>query len=343
MLKLWRRPDSKRGIWRIRGTIGGTRYDESTGTDSRAHAETIRVRREAEILDRLTFGPERTTCFSEAVEIYLSGGGEARFLEPLVRAFGPRRLAAITQADVIAFIAQRYARTGPHGINRQVFTPLIAVYHAAHRAGLGPPPAFQRPKSPRRQAIRYATDDDLARLLTHCRPELAAAILLMSLGAARASEACRVMPADVDWRAATVTLRRTKNGDPAVIQSGPVLMAGLGSLRGRPDDLPLFGYASRHSLNQAVGRACGHAGIDPPFSTHEVGRHAFAARLLAQGHTLLEVQRAGRWKSYRMVAETYGHLERSHVDAMVREAGANLVHVVVGGIGNVVPIKKLSG
>jgi len=75
MLRLWRRPDAIKGTWRIRGTLGGRRYDESTGTDSRQHAEAIFARRQKEILDAITFGPERTTCFAEAVELYLSSGG----------------------------------------------------------------------------------------------------------------------------------------------------------------------------------------------------------------------------------------------------------------------------
>ena len=340
MLKLWRRPDAVKGTWRIRGTLGGRRYDESTGTDSRPHAEAILARRQKEILDAITWGPERTTCFAEAVNVYLAGGGEARFLEPLVLAFGPRRLADVTQADVIGFIAQRYPATGPQGINRQVYTPLISVYRAAHAAGMGPLPPFQRlRKIKRRGAIRFATDDDLAVLLPHCSARLAAALLLMSLGGARVSEACRIVDADVDWGRARITLQETKNGEPRVVPAGPVLMAALEPLHGARG--PLFGFASRFSVNQALARACLRAGLEV-FTSHETGRHAFAARLLGQGFTLLEVQRAGGWKSYRMVAETYGHLERSRLDDLVREAGAKLAQVVLGGRKNVIPIKRLA-
>lgn len=339
MLKLWRRPDAVKGTWRIRGSVGGRRYDESTGTDSRAHAEAILAKRQAEILDALTWGPQRTTTFSEAVELYLSSGGEARFLEPLVRAFGPRRMADVSQADVLDFIRSRYARTGTQGINRQVFTPLIAVYRIAHKAGMGPAPAFVRPKIARRPAVRFASDDDVLRLLPACSARLAGAILLMSLGGARASEACRLDDADVDWTRGDVILRETKNGAPRVICAGPALMAGLAPLRGTEG--PLFGFASRYSLNQALGRACARAGLEPAFSTHEVGRHAFAARLLREGHTLLDVQKLGGWKSYRMVAEVYGHLERSSLDSAMRATGANLVQAVTGA-ENVVVLKRKS-
>jgi len=338
MLKLWRRPGAKQGIWRIRGTVGGHRYDESTGTDSRAHAEIIFARRQKEILDAVVWGPERTTCFAEAVEVYVKGGGEVRFLEPLVRAFGERRLADIKQADVLSFIARQYPTTGPHGINRQVFTPLIAIFNAANEAGMGPPPSFTRPKLPKKAMVRFATDEHINAVLPHASPRLVGAIMLMTLGGARASEACRVTEIDVGWDAGTVVLQETKNGEPAVIHAGDRLMAALRPLRGSGD--PLFGFASRFSLNQAIERACLRAGV-PVYTSHEIGRHAFAARHLARGRTLLEVQKLGRWKSYRMVAEVYGHLEQSRLDQEMRDAGGALVvpenNIVV------LPMRKRAG
>jgi hypothetical protein len=56
-----------------------------------------------------------------------------------------------------------------------------------------------------------------------------------------------------------------------------------------------------------------------------------------QGYGL--VQKLGGWKSYRMVAEVYGHLERSSLDNAMRESGANLVQAVTGA-ENVVPIQR---
>ncbi len=337
MLKLWRRPGTKNGIWIIRGTLRGQPYWESTGTNSKPHAEAIFARRHQDLLDAATFGPERLTCFAEAVTIYLSAGGEARFLEPLVLAFGPRRLADITQSDVLRFITERYPTTGPAGLNRQVFTPLIAVYNAAHKARMGPAPCFQRPDLTRRGQVRFAPDAHIERILPKCSERLVGAIMLMTLGGARVAEACRVVDTDIDWTAATVLLRKTKNGKPRVIQAGAALMLALRPLRGRPG--PLFGFAGRHSLNQALERACLRAGLEP-YSSHEIGRHAFAARLLAEGRTLLEVQKLGGWQSYRIVAETYGHLEQSSLDEASRATGANFVRSLSGGKVNALILKR---
>lgn len=74
-------------------------------------------------------------------------------------------------------------------------------------------------------------------------------------------------------------------------------------------------------------------------TSHKVGRHAFAKRLLAQGYTLKEVQEAGGWLSYRMVAEIYDHLEKSAMDAAVRSSDTNLTQLLDPS-SNVVPIQR---
>lgn len=56
-------------------------------------------------------------------------------------------------------------------------------------------------------------------------------------------------------------------------------------------------------------------------SPRTAGRHSFATGLLAERRTLKEVQDAGRWKSIKMPALIYGHLELSKVDDDAREVG----------------------
>lgn len=314
MLKLTR--PKPQGNWYITGSLFGHRYRESTGTHSRAHAEAILTRRQKEILDAHALGRENTTTFSEAAEMYLLSGGEARFLAPLIERFGHMRLLDITQRDIIEYT--RDMTTGPAGINRQIFTPMIAVFNHAHKARLGPPPSFQRPVVRRKKTLRYATDDDIKRLLPHCSDRLGAAILTLTLTGARATEVCNLNEDDIDWDAGVITFVITKNGEARSVPASETLMRALRHLRGRPG--PLFGFTSRFSLNQAIARACERAGMDT-LTSHEIGRHSFAARLLRMGYTLAEVAKAGGWKSYRVVAETYGHMERSRVDDAVLEAG----------------------
>ena len=335
MLKIKRR--GKKGVWQIIGTLGGERYRESTGTDSERHAQVELAKRQAEILDRITWGEKRTSLFAEAVILYLEGGGEARFTEPLNDHFGGRRMNEITQAEVTKFAAARYPKAGPQGINRQVFTPLIAIYRAAAEAKMCEMPCFKRPKQPKRKAVKFARDDYIARMLPECSIRLKGAALLISFGGARASEACRLESDDVDWEARTALLRETKNGDPRTVNLTDTTFEALIPLRGAKG--PLFGFASRFSLNQALARAQKRAGL-PVMTSHKLGRHAFAARLLRRGHNIKEAMDAGGWKSVRLFTETYAHLERSTVEAAVRGADEELVRLLGPTQENVVQIVR---
>ena len=133
MLKL-----TKRGkIWHIAGSIRGQRYRESTGTDSRPHAEALLAKRQTDIIDRATWGPERVSTFAEAITLYLQQGGEARFLTPLLDRWGDWRIAAITQVEVSNAANEIYpGRSAAYQV-RAVFTPLSAVLRCVARRGRG--------------------------------------------------------------------------------------------------------------------------------------------------------------------------------------------------------------
>jgi integrase len=320
MLKL-----SRRGtIWHINGSIRGQRYRESTGTDSRAHAEALLARRQTEIIERETWGQNRITVFAEAVTHYLQQGGEARFLTPLLDRWGAKRLAEISQVEVSAAAHAIYpGRSAAYQV-RAVFTPTSAVMRCAARAGLCPLVAFEKPKI-RRKPIAYADDAWFQKVLPHCNPNLTAILLFLTLTGARVTEACTLVWDDVDLERAQALLRETKNGTSRVADLAPLVIAALQAIR---PPLPaaaarVFGYAARWSVNQAIERACKRAQA-PYMSSHRIGRHAFAARLLRDGHSLKLVQEAGGWKAARMVSDHYGHLERSQISSAIKNSGTNL-------------------
>lgn len=325
MLKIEAR--GKKGIFQIVGKIRGQRVHQSTGTTSRAHAEAERIKLEKQILDADIYGRRSTATFAEAVEAYLDSGGSSRFLARLNGHFGRWLIGNISQAEVVKFHKLHYPKASAQTLNREVFTPLIAVWRAAHRARLCGPHEFQRPRQPETRPVKYATDDMLAKLLPVCGFRLKAAILFVSFTAARASEACRLTSADVDWESRTVLLQKTKSGHPRMVALSPMLYSALLPLKGTEG--PLFGFGQRWSLNQALARACKRAGV-PILTSHKIGRHAFAARLLKAGKTLKEVQEAGGWSSMSMgmLAGTYGHLEQSAVDQIVRDADQELAGIV---------------
>lgn len=313
-------------IYYVRGSIRGHRYDESTRTRSRPHAEAYRVKREREILDGLYLGAS-ATIFSQAATVYMEKGGEKRFLTPLIQRWGTWRLADITPAEVSRFATERWAGRAPATVKRELYTPLNAVMRAAHRAQLGPLSVFEGPKV-KRSPVKYADDAWLAAFFAEAHFRVAAIVLFMTLTGARVSEACRLAPADVDLERATAILRRTKTGGSRRLPLAPVLVDALRAAiedcaKTIGDEPRVFGYADRWSVNQAIERVAKRAGIRP-LSSHKVGRHAFAARLLAQGRSLQTVRGAGGWASIQIVSEVYGHLEEQAIDEAVRAAGASV-------------------
>jgi integrase len=325
MLKLVRR--GAKGTFQIVGTVRGKRVRESAGTASEQHAQVICARLQSQLLDEATWGKQRTACFYEAVELYLQKGHSKRYVAPLNAHFGKRRMSNITDVDVANFASLQYPNASPQTLDRHVYTPLIAIWRLAHQSKLCGPHEFKRPKKPEAEAVEFATDEYLAQLLPHCSDRLKAAALFLSFTGARGSEACRVTSLDIDWSRRIVTLKKTKNGKPRAIVLAPILVEALLPLRQAIG--PLFGLKTYFSLNQALARACRRAGL-PVLTSHQVGRHAFAARLLRQGKTLKDIQEAGGWSaaSLPLIARIYGHLERKTVDAAILAAGTELTQLV---------------
>jgi integrase len=139
------------------------------------------------------------------------------------------------------------------------------------------------------------------------------------------TEACTLVWDDVDLESAQALLRETKNGTSRVADFAAPVTTALHEIRPSMPAVAarVFGYAARWSVNQAIERACARAQA-PYMSSHRIGRHAFAARLLRDGHSLKLVQEAGGWKAARMVSDHYGHLERSQISAVIKNSGTNL-------------------
>lgn len=298
----------------LRGTVKGQAVFETTGTSSTDHAEFICAQRNKELLDRHTFGPKATANFLEAAVSYLETHADRRFVPELADHFGETPLSRIGQAQADQAAAKLYPGRTAATLVRQVYTPLIAVLRYAAKSGLCDPPSITKPRI-RRKAVEPADDQWIADLLDVASPRLGALVLFMTFTGARISEATRLTTADLDLRNGFAVLTETKNGRPRRVSLAPMVVAAIANIV--PDQGKVFGYANKSGVYNALRATCKRAKIRYR-PTHAFGRHAFAARLLASGATLKEVQEAGGWRSIRMPAETYGHLERSHVDEIVQ-------------------------
>ena len=64
---------------------------------------------------------------------------------------------------------------------------------------------------------------------------------------------------------------------------------------------------------------------NPSCSPHEIGRHAFASRLLRAGYSLQYIEGAGGWKTIEVVSQIYGHVERKEWTMGAHKVGDTLI------------------
>src|SRR6266567_4774093 len=145
-LKTYRRRGSPN--YYMRGTVRGTSIDESTGTSDRGAAESIRIKREVELLEASIFGRKATVTFLEAVVSYMEQGGERRYLEPLLEHFGATPLARIDQAAIERAAKMLCPLAAASTVNRQIHTPISAILKHAHDRGWCDYKRIRRPKQP---------------------------------------------------------------------------------------------------------------------------------------------------------------------------------------------------
>jgi hypothetical protein len=158
--------------WILRGTLAGKRIWQSTGTSDRQAAENIRIRTEADALERASFGIKATVSFAEAALNYLQSGGEARFIAPILTHFGERtKLKEIDNAAVNAAAAAIYPDAAPATINRQLITPLRAILTMAAEDGLCHPVKL-RGRRVAEKKNRWLTPEEFAVLEAHLPPHL---------------------------------------------------------------------------------------------------------------------------------------------------------------------------
>lgn len=320
MLKIKKYP-KRSPYYIIRGTVAGIRVFETTETTDRLDAERYRLKREKEIFASAGLGEERAVTVAEAMTAYIDAGGESRFIVPLLDHFKDKPLREIGQAELDAAAQALHPGCKNATLMRQVYGPMKAVMkHALDTEMAGA--VYRKIKNPKVDLVapQWATDAGLDALLAASAPNLRAWILVSTYTGLRASEMLRQTPPDYGMRPGWVNIAQTKNGTPAFVPLPPAAVAAVKAIMPARKDAPVFGYGTVQGVNSALRRAAKRAGT-PYLSTHEIGRHTFAARLLDAGHDIKMVKEAGRWKKLQVVDERYGHLEiRTVHEAMLKVA-----------------------
>lgn len=321
----------KRGkYWHARGTvpaqkadgsIGRTRIEESTRTESKARARKVASDLERHYHD-LAYGKiqHQGPTFAEASVTYLQTRGKPdRFLPKLLRHFDNTPIAEIDQAKVAEAAHTLYPNAKASTHIRAVWAPVTTILRLSGRN-----PNFKRPK-PEKPQITVPSDDWFDRVLPHCPPKLAALLITLTLRGRRVSELLGIPREAVDFKSGEAVIGRTKTGEPVLLSIPTQALELLCQERPKSwtgrESKWAFGYASRSNVYRALKQACERAGIPVFRKTHSIGRHALATRLLKEGKSLKFVMDAIGWKTIKMPAQHYGHLEQREVDRDVKELG----------------------
>lgn len=320
-LKLTRRHGSPN--WYLRGSVRGVAVDESTGVADRRIAETIRAKREWELIQRSIYGAKATATFLEAAVGYMEGGGERRYLKRLIDHFGTSPLAAIDQAALDRAAKVLCPKVGSATVNRQVYTPVSAVLKHAHKRGLCELRRIERPRQPKGR-VRWLTPAEADRLIEACSPHMRPLVIFLLYTGARLSEALYLSWREVDLRSGQVRFLDTKNGTDRGVPLHPRVRAELarllnreGTVFRRPDGQPYSdSRGSGSPIKTGFKAACRRAGISD-FSPHDC-RHTWATWYYAATHDLIGLMELGGWSDERMVRR-YAHMNVSHLSASIAQ------------------------
>ena len=333
-LKLVKRHGSE--SWYIRGTVRGVAVDESTKVTDKAFAETIRAKREWEILTRQIGGNRAVATFLEAAVSYMENGGEGRYVKPLIDYFKTTPLAQIGQAEVETCARRLAPSCASSTVNRRIFTPMSAIMTHAAKRKLCDKPTFERPQQPRAR-VRWITYDEADVLIACCASHLAPLVTFMLFTGCRVAEALALDWRDVDLSRSHAAFLDTKNGDRRGTPLHPRALAALtglshrtGIVFRRPDKRP---YAPKDDgggqIKTAFNGACRRAGIEN-FHPHDC-RHTWATWHYAANRDLGALMALGGWKTVAMVMR-YSHVNASNLAPGVMRLGGNPGAIELGEV-----------
>lgn len=214
--------------WYLRGTIkvGGKSksINKTTGTADEEAAEILRIEEERSLTYELLHGAEHVATFNDAAESYLEGGARNRFLTKVCDLLGGRKLKTIGQDDLDRSARKAYPGTQPETLNRQFYTPFIAVWNHAVRNRWAEPRKWQRPRKAKgtnvvilkkRRAGTHPVDYERAALFVEAMSP-APAMLMTALfyTGMRPIELFGLEARSVNVKDRWIVLDNTKTGEP---------------------------------------------------------------------------------------------------------------------------------
>lgn len=313
------------GIYRIRGTHYGVQVDRSAKTRCGIEAGQIKDLWEKQIYEEHVLGikPEdrKPTTFAEVAIDYMNGGGEAKYLEPLIIQFGARPIKSLRQSDINRFAADdQFSSWANSTKNRQLLTPFIAIMNFGAHDDKCAPRKWKKLQEEEAQT-EWITPSDAEALLSAMTSTSTRRLFVFHLcTGARAEEGalikCRqfspggkrvsFLGSDTDDLVGDYS--GTKSGRTRSIDLPPRMADYLPDLsrgderaflnnRGKP-------YAGRGALSKTLRAACSRAGL-PEIGPHAL-RHSFATWHYSVHKDTLKLMREGGWSDAKLV-DRYVH------------------------------------
>lgn len=307
-LKLMKRDGSQ--FYHVIGTVNGHVVRQSLKTTIRKDAEEAKAALEAKLYRDGIYGKGHQLTFGEAAELYLKHRPDARFLHPVAKLFFNDFITTIKPVDIRAAADKLLPHAMGSTKNRQVIGPVRAVIN--HAADLGLCSPIKVPQFATVKPVRRAVDPDWIHRFRRAAqdrglPHVASLCLFMFETGARIGEATRLKTENIDFEQRSANLGITKNGDEGVAFFSETLANEITHLS--PRNGHVFGYKNKSGVHNIWKSICKDAGIDyvPP---HQAGRHSLATALNRMGWSANDIAQAGRWKSVRLVQETYIHADQ---------------------------------
>lgn len=346
-LCIYKRPRSP--YWYLRGTVRTRKPDgsimrvpvhETTGQTDATLAETIRVQREAQILNRAVFGERVTRTLGEAALTYLETADlrdrDEDAVHKLVNHFGVAKpLADIDDPGIRQACIALYPGCSPATWNRRVNGPMAAILHANGEAR-----RVKRHIEPKGR-LDWVTPAEADKIIAAATAESQRLFTFLFYTGCRPIEAVTLDWKTVDLSRRHVVFVDTKNG----LDRGAILhpraftvLANMPHREGRVFKTRAgFDYEVREGesgfYKTAWNKSCVRAGFFtmetrvrdgdevqvkvsslPPYTT----RHSWATWFYAATRDVRALMQLGGWKTLSQV-QRYTHVNVSQLSPVIEQ------------------------
>jgi len=304
-LQIYRRKGSS--VYHYRGTLAGHRLRGTTRLSDKDKAAQFAAQVEDKFWKRRLNGEKEELTFTQAATLYIASGKPERFIAPLIKKWGDKKVKEMTPGAIIKSAIDIYPSAGNATRNRQVIVPTQAIINHAAESELCNHIKIKRFKFETKKKKPILLDWLEQFRAAAVRPEIDVLALFLYATGARISEALAVRWMDVDFKTKKVLIQQTKLGNEREAHLPLNVMLAIANLPRKettPNTAPIFGLAYT-TARDAWDRTAEAAGIEA--LTFHSCRHGFATTLLRRGVDVVTTAKLGGWKSPAHVFQTYGH------------------------------------